>query len=232
MGEMQDLIYSTTMSAVELGERKEQDRIIKLLDKHVCQFEVEHKTPDFKWKQRCRCGFYGVFNEHLIALIKGEHEAYEQVTPQQAQINEIFKQASRDIANMPSNLSFEERGRGIDAIMGNARADADAVREGKKVMSENKKQFYTYEQNNSGGFWKAPAISVVVEASSEDEADTIAKQNGVYFFDEHDDCPGCCGSRWGNARGPYQQIPEINAFDLRWEEISGIPAQLVVTKDE
>lgn len=169
---------------------------------------------------------------NLKTLIEGEREAYEQVTPQQAQINEIFKQASRDIANMPSNLSFEERGRGIDAIMGNARADADAIREGKKVMSENKKQFYTYEQNNSGGFWKAPAISVVVEASSEDEADTIAKQSGVYFFDEHDDCPDCCGSRWYSARGPYQQIPEVNAFDLRWEEMSGIPAQLVVTKDE
>lgn len=32
MGEMQDLIYSTTMSAVELGERKEQERIVKIVE--------------------------------------------------------------------------------------------------------------------------------------------------------------------------------------------------------
>lgn len=45
------------------------DHIIKLLEEHVWQLDV---APDGKWKQRCRCGFYGVFNDHLIELIKGE----------------------------------------------------------------------------------------------------------------------------------------------------------------
>lgn len=51
------------------GIRYEQEHTIKLLEKHVWQLDV---APNGKWKQRCRCGFYGVFNEHLIALIKGE----------------------------------------------------------------------------------------------------------------------------------------------------------------
>lgn len=52
----------------------EQDRIIKLLDEHVLQLEVKHRILGFTWKQRCRCGFYGVFNEHLTALINGENK--------------------------------------------------------------------------------------------------------------------------------------------------------------
>jgi hypothetical protein len=51
------------------GIEVEQSRTIKLLETHVWQLDI---APDGKWKQRCRCGFYGVFNEHIIELIKGE----------------------------------------------------------------------------------------------------------------------------------------------------------------
>jgi hypothetical protein len=51
------------------GIEAENERILGLLEEHVWQLDVR---PDGKWKQRCRCGFYGVFNNHLIALIKGE----------------------------------------------------------------------------------------------------------------------------------------------------------------
>ena len=51
------------------GKLCAEERIIKLLEEHVWQLDI---APDKSWKQRCRCGFYGVFNEHLTALIKGK----------------------------------------------------------------------------------------------------------------------------------------------------------------
>lgn len=48
---------------------EKNEHVIKLLEEHVWQLDI---APSGKWEQRCRCGFYGVFNDHLIALIKGE----------------------------------------------------------------------------------------------------------------------------------------------------------------
>ena len=56
-------------------------------------------------------------------------------------------------------------------------------------------KFYTYRQNNSGGFFKEPAINIVIEADGFEEANAIAEANGVYFEDRGD-CVSCCGSRW------------------------------------
>lgn len=56
---------------IRLGRKQATERISKILEEHVWQLEVKHRILGFKWKQRCRCGFYGVFNEHLTALIKG-----------------------------------------------------------------------------------------------------------------------------------------------------------------
>lgn len=60
--------------AVLAAEAYTEQRIIKLLEsgEHVVQFEFESRVFKSAWKQKCRCGYYGVFNEHLIALIKGE----------------------------------------------------------------------------------------------------------------------------------------------------------------
>lgn len=57
--------------------------------------------------------------------------------------------------------------------------------------------FYSFRQNNPYGIWKDPAIWVIVEADSVDEANRIAQDNGVYFDGCADeiDCP-CCGDRW------------------------------------
>lgn len=56
--------------------------------------------------------------------------------------------------------------------------------------------FYTYKQNNSGGFFSGPEV-VIVEADSAAEADNIAQDNGVYFHGVSLglDC-SCCGNRW------------------------------------
>lgn len=63
-----------------------------------------------------------------------------------------------------------------------------------------KTKFYSFGQNNSGGFWKDPAIQLIIEASSYSEAEKIAYDYGVYFngCDEGIDCE-CCGDRWSTS---------------------------------
>lgn len=63
---------------------------------------------------------------------------------------------------------------------------------------KNKKGFYTFSQNNSGGSFSGPAHYVIVEADDHDEANQIAQDvAGVYFngCEDGSDCP-CCGDRW------------------------------------
>lgn len=58
--------------------------------------------------------------------------------------------------------------------------------------------FFTYSQNNSGGFYKGPAEFVIVEANSAFDADRIAENHAGLYFDgtlTGIDC-ACCGSRW------------------------------------
>lgn len=59
------------MYEVPDGEWLRLSEVVELLEsgKHVLQLDI---APNGKWKQRCRCGFYGLFNDHLVALIKGE----------------------------------------------------------------------------------------------------------------------------------------------------------------
>lgn len=54
--------------------------------------------------------------------------------------------------------------------------------------------FYTYSQNNSGGYFKGPAEYMIIEADNAEEANTIAEEHGLYF-DLRGDC-ACCGHRW------------------------------------
>jgi len=94
-------------------------------------------------------------------------------------------------------------------------------------------QYWEYAQNNSGGFWKLPAITVWVEADTEAEAESIAKENGVYFsiFSGRDgDCLECCGPRWSSSYGAMSHPTEPSSTDLYWAKESGIPAQLIIKK--
>ena len=72
--------------------------------------------------------------------------------------------------------------------------------------------FYTFNQNNSGGFYKGPALYVIVEADAYYEANLIAEDNGVYFdgIEKDIDC-SCCGNRWYRTRS-YNETnrPEIS----------------------
>lgn len=61
--------------------------------------------------------------------------------------------------------------------------------------------FYTFSQNNSGGSFEVDDLygighTVIVEADSADEANTLAEQIGLYF-DGNGDCE-CCGYRWSD----------------------------------
>ena len=63
--------------------------------------------------------------------------------------------------------------------------------------------FYTYDQNNSGGFFKITKKIkhyVIIEADSAKEADEKAESIGLYFdgVKKDIDCP-CCGDRWHKA---------------------------------
>lgn len=70
--------------------------------------------------------------------------------------------------------------------------------------------FYTYRQNNSGGFFDEPALYVIVEADDSEEADERALTVGVYFdgIAEGLDCE-CCGDRWDRANNKGTESPEI-----------------------
>lgn len=65
-----------------------------------------------------------------------------------------------------------------------------------------KTNFYTFDQNNSGGFSKFNKYDgiteyVIVEANNENHANEIAESIGIYF-DGEGDCK-CCGNRWEKA---------------------------------
>lgn len=61
-----------TLERFDLLQNYFEGRIIKLLEEHVWQVEFNKRFFGPAWKQKCRCGHYGVFNDHLAALIKGE----------------------------------------------------------------------------------------------------------------------------------------------------------------
>lgn len=57
--------------------------------------------------------------------------------------------------------------------------------------------FFTFHQNNAGGFFKGQRY-VIVEANSSKEANDIAQKSGGVYFDgvaKGIDCD-CCGDRW------------------------------------
>ena len=57
--------------------------------------------------------------------------------------------------------------------------------------------YYTFNQNNTDGYFKEPAEYIIIEANSAIEANNIAKNNGIYFdgVNKKIDCE-CCGDRW------------------------------------
>lgn len=70
--------------------------------------------------------------------------------------------------------------------------------------------FFEYRQNNSGGSFDAPNLTVIVEAPDAEIADVIAQRHGVYFdgCEKGIDCD-CCGDRWSRAYGDGKPVPSL-----------------------
>lgn len=81
--------------------------------------------------------------------------------------------------------------------------------------------YYTFVQNNSGGFYRGP-LYFIVEASDADEANEVAESYGVYFdgCEKEEDCE-CCGDRWSRVyESDAKRTPEIfGRKDLRGEDV-------------
>ena len=67
--------------------------------------------------------------------------------------------------------------------------------------------FYTFSQNNSGGYFTGPAQYVIIEADSRNEAKRQAEERYGLYFDGEEDCP-CCGNRWSGCYDGTEK-PEI-----------------------
>jgi hypothetical protein len=72
MTDMGELIHKATMTAYEQGIKTERERIIKLIETHTIEVDEEGWTycPSCNWEANRGAGF----EQHLIALIKGEQK--------------------------------------------------------------------------------------------------------------------------------------------------------------
>ena len=80
--------------------------------------------------------------------------------------------------------------------------------------------FYTYRQNNSGGFWDGRKY-IIVEANTSKDADTIAENNTPVYFNgisKDIDCP-CCENRWYNAYcDDGVEVPSLDGVPITDED--------------
>lgn len=98
--------------------------------------------------------------------------------------------------------------------------------------------FFTFSQNNSGGNFTVPAITVVVEASSAELANAMVGPltgGAVYFngVNNDRDC-SCCGDRWYETYGHGSEEPEdLGSYEpyKSWAKAAGIPLRIVYYAD-
>lgn len=98
--------------------------------------------------------------------------------------------------------------------------------------------WYVFRQNNSAGFFKLPAIHVIIEADNHEQACSIAESNGLYFngVSHNIDC-SCCGDRWsrvfnddGYNTSDEALDNEVSNYSLRWAETDHVPHVMVIGK--
>jgi hypothetical protein len=81
-------------------------------------------------------------------------------------------------------------------------------------------RLYRFMQNNSGGKFKAPALTLYVEAESAVKANREATEHGVYYdgVDNGLDC-ACCGDRWRKV-DEFDAVAKVDddhyPIDHRW----------------
>lgn len=72
--------------------------------------------------------------------------------------------------------------------------------------------WYTFRQNNSGGYFQEPAHFVLVQAHNPSEAVSLAERHGLYF-DGSGDC-SCCGDRWSEPWEDGTPTPKVYDMSL------------------
>ena len=102
---------------------------------------------------------------------------------------------------------------------------------GTDTEQRDKIMIYSFNQNNSGGYYTEPAKHVIVkDARDEKHAAEIALDAGVYFDGVADglDCD-CCGDRWYPMAHKYDHINEAIA-DASYSLCTGdrIPQWVIV----
>lgn len=70
--------------------------------------------------------------------------------------------------------------------------------------------FFTFWQNNSGGYFLEPAEYVIIEAPNAEAANARAIEAGLYFkgVEAGIDCE-CCGDRWSEQFDEGHEVPSI-----------------------
>src|SRR6185437_12312141 len=100
--------------------------------------------------------------------------------------------------------------------------------------------FFTYSQNNSGGYFKEPALHLIIEAADVDAANNIAEK--YIYFDSclYDGDCSCCGDRWYRAY-KSDRVPSVfrkpldtcssGDFDKLWRKQYKIPQYKIIYLD-
>jgi hypothetical protein len=104
--------------------------------------------------------------------------------------------------------------------------------------------FYSFRQNNSGGSFKGPAITVWVEADSPEEANNIfTTLDDCYFDPEYKQDCECCLTRWHETldfegKSHYEMLRYIdNENNNSWKDVGDligrnkIPQHMIRHKD-
>ena len=79
---------------------------------------------------------------------------------------------------------------------------------------------YSFRQNNSGGYYTAPAKHIIVKNAKDSEhATEIAMSAGMYFHGVATgmDC-SCCGDRWYNIADEYDSLEDA-LLDITRDDI-------------
>jgi hypothetical protein len=91
---------------------------------------------------------------------------------------------------------------------------------------------YSFDQNNSGGYYAKPAQHIIVkDARDSEHATEIALAAGMYFNGVADgsDC-SCCGDRWNGITEEYDTLDKAVADAVLsfHDEHNGIPKYVIV----
>jgi len=96
--------------------------------------------------------------------------------------------------------------------------------------------FYVFDQNNSHGAFVDPAVFVIVEADTPQQANKRALEAGVYFDDNYfKDCE-CCGMRWTRAHDDSESFDTVDEAmkahvsdsDREWAYLDNVALTLIV----